>query len=161
MVHSVVTRSAALFWAGVGLTVAFLIIDAVDLWANSATIQHQVGVDYRLYVDTATAWLKGGPYFQPYQLAGPYPITAGDILYPPVALILFVPFTVLPAILWWLIPAAAVGWCLGRLRPSRTAWAFVAACAAWPTTPLKVLTGNPVIWAAAAMASACSMPGRA
>ncbi len=29
---------------------------------------------------------------------------------------------------------------------------WIAVCLAWPTTPLKILTGNPVIWAAAAMA---------
>jgi hypothetical protein len=28
---------------------------------------------------------------------------------------------------------------------------WLAVCAAWPTTPLKVLTGNPVIWAVAAL----------
>jgi hypothetical protein len=71
---------------------------------------------------------------------------------PPVALILFVPFTVLPALLWWLVPFAAVGFSLARLRPARIAWPWLAACLAWPTTPLKILTGNPVIWAAAALA---------
>ncbi|MGH2465165.1 MAG: hypothetical protein ACRDGI_06875, partial [Candidatus Limnocylindrales bacterium] len=82
----------------------FLVIDVADLAANSATLRQQVGVDYRLYIDTATRWLNGGPYFQTYQLSGPYSIRAGDILYPPVALILFVPFTVLPALLWWVLP---------------------------------------------------------
>jgi hypothetical protein len=146
------TRSTLLFWTGVAFTVLFVALDILDLVANAATLQREAGVDYRLYVDTAAAWLRGGPYFQLDQLAGPYSITAGDILYPPVGLILFVPFTVLPAILWWLIPAAAVGWCLQRSRPTPVAWAFVAACAAWPTTPLKIVTGNPVIWMAAAMA---------
>jgi hypothetical protein len=145
-------RSAVLLWAGVGLIVAFLIIDGLDVVANSATLRGQVGVDYHLYVDAASGWLKGGPYFQPYQLAGPYPVSAGDILYPPIALILFVPFTVLPALLWWLLPLAAVGWSLVRLRPKRESWPWLAACLAWPTTPLKVLTGNPVIWAVAALA---------
>ena len=87
-----------------------------------------------------------------YQLAGPYQISAGDILYPPVALLLFVPFSVLPAVLWWLLPAAAIGWSLRRLQPTRVAWPMLAACAAWPTTPLKILTGNPVMWAVAALA---------
>ena len=50
------------------------------------------------------------------------------------------------------MPAAAVGWCLFQLRPSRLAWLWVRVCLAWPTTPLKILTGNPVIWAMAAMA---------
>jgi hypothetical protein len=133
------------------LVALFVLIDVLDVAANSATLRQQVGVDFRLYIDTATRWLSGGGYFQPYQLSGPYPISAGDVLYPPVALILFVPFTLLPAILWWLAPAVAVCWCLVSLRPTPTTWLWLAVCAAWPTTPLKVLTGNPVIWAVAAL----------
>jgi len=151
MVLGVVTRRTVLFWGAIAITVAFVLLDLFDLAANSGTLRDQAGVDYRLYVDTATRWLKAGTYFQPYQLAGPYGISAGDILYPPVALVLFVPFTLLPSILWWLLPAAAVLWCLIRLQPTRTTWPFLAACAAWPTTPLKILTGNPVIWAVAAL----------
>jgi hypothetical protein len=147
-----VTRSAILFWGAVALTLAFVALDLLDIAANSATLRSQVGVDYRLYVATAARWLSGGPYFQPYQLAGPYGISAGDILYPPVALLLFVPFTFLPALSWWLLPAAAVAVCVRMLRPTRAVWPLMAACAAWPTTPLKILTGNPVIWAVAALA---------
>ena len=145
-------RSTGWTWAAIALTVGLLVIDSLDVAANSATLRGQVGVDYRLYMDTALRWLHGGPYFQPYQLAGPYPISAGDILYPPVALLLFVPFTMLPAILWWLLPLTAVGWCVRRLRPRRAVWPLLAACLAWPTTPLKILTGNPVIWVVAGLA---------
>jgi hypothetical protein len=147
-----VARSAILVWGGVALTLAFVLLDALYVAANWATLRSQVGVDYRLYMDTATRWLAGGGYFQPYQLAGPYPISPGDILYPPVALLLFVPFTFLPAILWWLIPAAAVAWCVGRLRPGPIVWPMLALCLAWPPTLVKVVTGNPVIWAVAALA---------
>jgi hypothetical protein len=150
---AVVTRPVLLAWAAAALTAAFLLVDLVEVAVNSGTLRQQPGVDYRLYIDTANGWLHGGSYFQAYQLAGPYPIGAGDILYPPVALLLFVPFTILPAILWWFIPAAAIAWCLIRLRPTRLAWPLLAACVAWPTTPLKILTGNPVIWAVAALAA--------
>lgn len=109
------------------------------------------GVDYRLYMDATTRWLHGGSYFEAYQLAGPYQISAGDILYPPLTLILFVPFTVLPAVLWWLIPAGLVSYALIRLKPRPIAWPFLALCLAWPPTLVKVVTGNPVIWAAAAL----------
>ncbi len=146
------TRSTLLAWSAIGLIVAFGVADLLEVLVNAPTLQRQVGVDYRLYMDAANSWLHGGGYFQPYQLAGPYQISAGDILYPPVALLLFAPFTVLPAIAWWLIPAVALGWALRRLRPSRLAWLFLGVCALWPTTPLKVLTGNPVIWAVAALA---------
>ncbi len=146
------SRTRALGWGAAVLIIVFVAVDLADVAANSATIRGQVGVDYRLYMNAATGWLHGGSFYQPYQLTGPYPISAGDILYPPVALVLFVPFTFLPAALWWALPAVAVGWCLYQLRPARVAVLWIAACAAWPTTPLKVLTGNPVIWAVAAMA---------
>ncbi len=137
---------------GCALLLVFVVADALDASLNWATLRGQGGVDYQLYMSAATAWLHGGPFFEPYQLAGPYQISAGDILYPPVALILFVPFTVLPAILWWLIPLVGVTFMLIRLRPRRWVWPLLAACIAWPTTPLKVLTGNPVMWAVAALA---------
>ena len=84
------------------------------------------GVDYRLYMDATTRWLHGGSYFEAYQLAGPYQISAGDILYPPFTLLLFVPFTTLPAVLWWLLPAAAVLFSLARLRPGAIVWPLIA-----------------------------------
>ncbi len=64
---------------------------------------------------------------------------------------LFVPFTFLPAVLWWLVPAAAVVWCVASLRPRPIVWPVLALCLAWPPTLVKIVTGNPVIWAVAAM----------
>ena len=146
------TRSAVLAWSAIAAAIVLVLIDLFDLVMNATTLQGQLGVDYRLYIDSATRWLSGGPYFEPYQLAGPYQISAGDILYPPVSLLLFVPFTFLPAVLWWLLPAAAVGWSIAHLRPKPLVWPLLALCAAWPPTLVKIVTGNPVIWAVAAMA---------
>jgi len=112
-------------------------------------------VDYNLYMGVAMRWLDGGPYFQPYQLAGPYSIQAGDVLYPPVALWLFVPFTVMPALLWWLIPLGTTAWVVISMRPSVVVWPLLSLCLVWPPTLVKVVTGNPVIWAVAAIALAC------
>lgn len=113
------------------------------------------GVDYRLYMDATQRWLAGGPFYQPYQLAGPYAISAGDILYPPVALWLFVPFTVLPAALWWLVPLGLTAWAVWRLRPGPLAWPLIALCFAWPPTQVKLITGNPVMWSVVALALGC------
>lgn len=119
-------------------------------------LEQPFGVDFALYRDVASRWLGGGPYFEPYQLAGPYEIRAGDVLYPPVGLWLFVPFAVLPAaaawILWWAIPIGATAWAVVRHRPRPEFWPLIALCIAWPTTPLKTWTGNPVIWCVAAFA---------
>lgn len=113
------------------------------------------GIDYRLYMDATARWLAGGPFYEPYQLAGPYTITAGDILYPPVALWLFVPFTFLPAVLWWLVPLGAIAVVVWALRPGPLAWPLIALCLVWPPTVVKLITGNPVIWSVAALALGC------
>jgi hypothetical protein len=114
------------------------------------------GVDFALYRDVTLRWLGGGPFYEPYQLAGPYEIRAGDVLYPPVGLLLFVPFAILPlalaAILWWTIPIGLTAWAVRRVKPRPEIWPLIALCVAWPTTLLKTWTGNPVIWSMAAMA---------
>jgi hypothetical protein len=119
-------------------------------------LEQPFGVDFALYRDVTLRWLGGGPFYEPYQLAGPYEIRAGDVLYPPVGLILFVPFAVLPAavaaVLWWAIPVGVTAWAIRRLRPRPEVWPLMALCIAWPTTLLKTWTGNPVIWSMAAMA---------
>jgi hypothetical protein len=121
-------------------------------------LEQPVGVDFVLYRDVAARWLAGGPYFEPYQLAGPYDIRAGDVLYPPFGLWLFAPFALMPAPiawgLWWVLPLGATAWAIRRLRPRPEVWPLIALCVAWPTTLLKTWTGNPVIWSMAAMAAA-------
>lgn len=137
------------------LSVALLMMPILFVIAfpDQATgTRDQLGVDYRLYMDAARRWLSGGPYFEGYQLAGPYDIRAGDILYPPVALVLFVPFSYAPAIFYWAIPLATLGTVVRHWRPRPEVWPLLAFCAAWPTTALKTWTGNPVLWVAAALA---------
>ena len=138
------------------VSVAVFALPLVFVAVTPRALEQPVGVDYQLYRDAAARWFAGGSFFEPYQLAGPYSISAGDILYPPVGLWLFVPFTFLPAalaaVLWWAIPLGATAWAVWRLRPGPRAWPLIALCLAWPTTPLKVWTGNPVIWAVAAVA---------
>ena len=117
-------------------------------------LEQPIGVDFVLYRDVAARWLGGGPYFEPYQIAGPYEIRAGDVLYPPIGLLLFVPFAVVPAAiawgLWWGLPLGATAFAAWRLRPRPPVWPLMALCVAWPTTLLKTWTGNPVIWCVAA-----------
>ena len=127
-------------------------------------LEQPLGVDYDLYGTVTARWLHGGPFFEPYQVAGPFEIRAGDVLYPPVALWLFVPFAavaavsggaaIAAAIAWWTIPLAITAATVRRLRPRPVAWPLIALCVANPTTLLKIWTGNPVIWSMAAMALA-------
>jgi hypothetical protein len=138
----------------IAVSVAVLLLPIAFVALIPDPLTQPFGVDFVLYRDVATRWLGGGPYFEPHQLAGPYTIEAGDILYPPVGLWLFVPFTIVPAILWWAIPIAVTAWAIWRLQPRPEVWPLLALCIAWPTTLLKTWTGNPVIWTVAALALA-------
>ncbi|HET9613262.1 MAG TPA: hypothetical protein VFP22_00500 [Candidatus Limnocylindrales bacterium] len=145
----------------VALSVAVLAFPILFALVVPHPLEQPLGVDFALYRDATARWLGGGPLYEPYQLAGPYPISAGDILYPPVALWLFVPFAIptgflgaAAAVGWWAIPLAVVGLGVAALRPRPLVWPLIALCASNPTTILKVWTGNPVIWAMAAMAVA-------
>jgi hypothetical protein len=128
-------------------------------------LEQPFGVDIALYREAAARWFAGGPFYDPRQLAGPYEVAHGDILYPPVGLWLFVPIALLPTVpallLWWGVPAAVTTWAIARLRPRPAVWPLIALCLAWPTTPLKTWTGNPVIWSVAAMALATVWRGAA
>jgi hypothetical protein len=107
------------------------------------------GIDERVVRGAALRWFEGGPFYNEYQLAGPYANRIGDVLYPPVALWLFVPFALLPAQLWYAIPAAIVAWSLWRMRPAWWAWPVMLALMAWPWSLGFWLFGNPTIWAVA------------
>jgi hypothetical protein len=153
----------AIAWslAVVAIPVAFVLVVPHPL-------DQPLGVDYRLYRDATHLWLDGGPFYPFRQLAGPYEITPGDVLYPPVAIWLFAPFAIpngpeaslLAAAAWWLIPLAGTAWAVWRLRPGPWAWPLLALCATNPTTLLKAWTGNPVIWSMAALALAVALPWR-
>jgi hypothetical protein len=142
--------------AAIALSVAVFAFPLAFVLIVPRPLEQPFGIDFVLYRDVAARWLAGGAFFEPYQLAGPYDIRAGDVLYPPVGLLLFVPFAVIPAavawVLWWAIPVAGTAWAVWRHRPRPAVWPLLALCVAWPTTLLKTWTGNPVIWCVAALA---------
>ena len=147
------------------LCAAIFLLPVLFVLAIPDPLEQPLGVDVALYREAADRWLAGGPFYEPRQLAGPYEIAHGDILYPPVGLWLFVPFAVLPdslaLVLWWAIPAAVTVGAVWLMRSRPAAWPLIALCLAWPTTPLKIWTGNPVIWSVAAMAIAIVWRGGA
>jgi hypothetical protein len=144
-----------LFLAAV--TAGILVFPVVDVVRAALRPQFNGygAIDYTLYMEATTRWLAGGSFYEPYQLAGPYPLQMGDILYPPTGLLLFAPFTVLPAVLWWVVPLGVTGWAVWRLQPSPVAWPFLALCLFWPPFVARVVAGNPVMWVMAAVALAC------
>jgi len=148
--------------SALAVSAALLAIPVVFVLLVPHPLEQPVGVDFRLYQDATARWLAGSGFYGAYQLAGPYAISAGDILYPPVALWLFVPFSVdagsllgaVQAVAWWALPLGITGAVVAALRPRPVVWPLIVFCLVNPTTLLKIWTGNPVIWSMAAMALA-------
>jgi hypothetical protein len=136
------------------VVLGLLVSEYVTIAFWPATWNRVIGLNYAVYAEAAARWVQGGSFYQPYQLAGPYPVVQYEVMYPPVALFLFVPFMILPAPLFWLIPTAVVVWCVVSYRPSLLGWTAIAACLLFPGTPLLWLAGNPVIWPVAGLAAA-------
>ncbi len=113
---------------GYGIAVLFVCLWAWQyVSAPPGAIERLAGLDYRNYAEATNTRLNGGTFYLDRQLHGPYLVIPGDILYPPVWLMLFVPTTLAPWPLWWILPAVMVGWALFRLRPSPLGWATMAA----------------------------------
>lgn len=111
-----------------------------------------IGADLNLYTDQVRTVLAGGSWFHDRQLHGPYPLEWGDILYPPVTMLLFAPFLILPYLLWVIIPIGVTGWLLYRWQPAPWTWPVIALCVVWPSTLLHSVAGNPSLWVMLAVA---------
>lgn len=146
------------------VTGAILVVmawEAIALWRYIGD-QHALGTDFDYYRGIGQRWLDTGSFYLPRQLSGPYVVRADvDVLYPPIALLLFLPFIVLPWPAWWLIPLGTVAWFVLRCRPAPWTWPILAFLAAWPTQIAHVLYGNSTTWAIAAVAGglAAGWPG--
>jgi hypothetical protein len=104
------------------------------------------GIDLQIYLGATRRLFDGGSWFLDRQLHGPYVIEMGDVLYPPIASLLFAPFFVIPSVFWWAIPIGFVLWSVMDWRPAAWTWPLMALCILWPLTPAKTITGNPALW---------------
>ncbi|CAN5604846.1 hypothetical protein BH20CHL7_BH20CHL7_13820 [soil metagenome] len=142
-------------WTFAAVLVAGLIAVEV-VWLTTVVIAQNdiwtLGMDYRYYRDLGATWLAEGTFYQPYQLDGPYAFTNMlDVLYPPHALLLFVPAAILPAAIWWAIPIAGLLYGIRTVRPPRWTWLVMLVFLAWPRAIGAYLFGNTDIWVAAAI----------
>lgn len=117
------------------------------------------GVDRALYHDAAFRFLRDGTWYLPNQVAGPYEIGSGDVLYPPIALFWLVPGAFLPDVFWWGIPGVVTAWVVLWHRPAAWSWPIMAACLAFPWSAVVVAAGNPVIWIGMFVALGTRWPG--
>ena len=137
-----------------GLLALLAVGEVVAMFTIPPIIPGMVGHDYRLYMDATRRWLGGGDFYPAWQLTGPYTAADWPILYPPQALVLFVPFAFLPALLWFAIPTILTVWIVISHRPRRWTWPIMLALFAfWPIEWLPYISGTPTIWIVAALAA--------
>lgn len=146
-------RLGSIRWARMAriLTVLLLVAAVLRLAHFLMTgpgILDAIGIDLRTIIERTRDWLAGGAL---------YPVVSGTyhfagqayMLYPPSALPLFIPFTVLPAVMWWLIPVVIGAVAFAVLRPALWTWPIVAFLLFWPRTQEMFLWGNPGVWVTA------------
>ena len=144
-------------WVGPAMALLAGLIGAWGLVVGRVAVEQavalgRVGADLQLYLAATRDWLAGGSFYHASQLAGPYVITDGDILYPPSTIPLFLPFLVLPSVLFMAIPVGLIAWVVARHRPAPWTWPVMAACLAFAPTLVKLVHFNPFVWSAAALA---------
>jgi len=132
----------------VGLTALGIGVFALVLWSLVTMPQYNwlVGIDRGIYHDAALRWIGGGFWYYPEQVAGPYVLTTGHVLYPPVAMLWLVPAAFLPDPLWWAIPICVTAAIVWRHRPAPWTWPLMGACLAWNVTAQFTASGNPSLW---------------
>lgn len=146
----------------VGVLLLFAAVQTVAIY-NGAVIRGDVGWDAHVYALIGTHFIETGHAYYPSQLA-PYVAEGIVNIYPPTALYLFVPASILPLILWWIVPLVVIGWSLYRLRPAWWSWPLMAlACVLpleGPGVPVALVYGNTLLWIVAALfAAAAFRPG--
>ncbi len=144
---------------GRGVRVVLATILGLELvWIAFVFVQQALtnpafGLDYRWHVDAARRLLDTGTPYWPWQIARPYEISDGAILYPPTAFLLFIPFIWLPAILWWAVPIAILVGAMAVHRPPLWAWVVIGAIVAFEKSLNVFVFGNPSMWVVAAIAA--------
>ena len=134
-------------------TVVIAVIRAILFFGLIDDPGASVGVDYRIYIAAVARWQASGQFYLPGQLAGPYHVMgSGAVLYPPIILILLVPFTVLPAVLWWIAPIGLTVWAIARMRPSAWSLALAGTICTTDAVQAPFFWGTPVIWLLPAVA---------
>src|SRR3954453_19952651 len=126
----------------IGLAV-YLIAKGVAWAANVDLVAGLVGyADHSIYMSAADRIWAGGPMYPDWELRGPFAPSDQPELYPPLAvLILFLPMSRLPDMLWWAVPISVVAIHIAACRPSALGWLVILACLAAPRTWIAIATG--------------------
>jgi hypothetical protein len=151
-------RPAMFGLAALMLTVGLVV--AINRYGAFAALGY-VGVDHAIHNVFALRWWETGSMYLPAQIAGRFDpqlltddMTALPSMYPPTAVLLFVPFAVLPDVMWWVVPLGTIGYVIARWRPAPWAWPLLAAVIAYPATSSIVIVGNTAMWMVAGVCAA-------
>lgn len=144
---------------GISALVALLGLPLGYLQFGAFASAGALGIDHATYNVFAIRWWETGSMYLPHQVSGPFdprpqphdPPTTPS-MYPPVAALLFLPFTVFPGILWWAIPIGTIAAVLARWRPAPWTWPVMTAALLYPPTWATVWVGNTTMWVVAALA---------
>jgi hypothetical protein len=144
-------------WQPIGRILGLTIIGVEIVWIVYVIAfslgNPSFGLDYRWHMEAAQRLLDTGTPYLPFELAGPFVIGEGAILYPPTAFLLFIPFLWLPAVLWWAIPIGVLAYGLWWHRPPLWAWVLIVTMLAYDKSLNVYVFGNPSMWIVAAIAA--------
>lgn len=143
-----VPRFACVLLTAVILGVAFAFVVG-----NEGLITTHGGEDLAVYRYHTDNWLSGRGYYPAYQLAGPFPHNNWNSAYPPPYALFMIPWLVLPAYLWWIIPLGIVAFTVVRWRSAPWSWPLIALCVVAPRTLGLIIWGNSTMWVVAAVAA--------
>jgi hypothetical protein len=102
-----------------------------------------IGNDLAFYARISARLFSGGHWYEDRELHGPFDFDYRyDVLYPPAAAWIFLPFNILGIAGLLAIAAATVIWLLREWRPAPWTWPLMALCLLWPLTLLKGLAGT-------------------
>jgi hypothetical protein len=161
-------KAAPAGWAGAArLGAALVLVAGLSMCAVAfvAAPASYVGWDREVLVENVGRWLSTGTPYPAHQLAGPF--TAGDpadvvwvrtMLYPPPAVLLFLPFAFVPAVLWWVVPLGIVAWSVYSYRPRPWAVALIGLALLYPGTWTLLVWGNATMIFAALLALGLRWP---
>jgi hypothetical protein len=133
--------------AQVDLAVLFGVLALYQIYQGwTVGLRAYAGWDFTHYVDAARRWLEAGSPYLASEISDRFQFTDLTFLHPPIALYLFAPFLVLPAILYWLIPIAGTGAVIALWRPARWTWPLMAFLLNWPRFVGAMVVGNTDLW---------------
>lgn len=104
------------------------------------------GWDFDHYLEATRRWVETGTPYQAAEVAGRFQFGDGTFLHPPISLLLFAPFLVLPGFLYWLIPLGGTVALVAAWQPARWTWPLMALLLNWPRFGGAVVVGNTDLW---------------